>query len=338
MVRNTWIISPVIDTLFICGGLPWILGITTEIILRQHVEVSATPLTVGFIVMSLLVGESHQFSSILRLFKKRIIDTSPGTIRAAVLIVLSLSLLSLIQNASQELPTGPLVGIPRVLWDLAAFIFPFVLMHHICAQAKAIGLIYCAKHCYSLSAHEQQLLSIAFNVFIVCGSLSIANPFHLDFTPLEIIKLPIFGAAIVSVCAISLEFSRRGKEKNEWLPLGTALTWANLALWILLPFNYIWLFVPVFFHASQHWALSWSTYKNEHPFENDRKEFMPWLKRTLSLILPIQVLTAIVLFLPILIGGNETLSVAWSMGVFYIHYLADRVVWRKPKATELHVA
>ena len=92
---------------------------------------------------------------------------------------------------------------------------------------------------------------------------------------------------------------------------------------------YVWLFVPVFLHASQHWALAWSTQQKEGSDTIVNSESRSKIGEIRRLMLPSLVLTLIMLVFPVgsLFGG----AVFVSMFIFYVHYFADRVVWR-PKS------
>jgi hypothetical protein len=147
--------------------------------------------------------------------------------------------------------------------------------------------------------------------------------------------------ALVSIATLVFagKMIHRGLKTDEWLPDGAALLWANLALWILLPLDalaYVWLFVPIFYHATQHWGAAWITQQKESGIKPIN--FTQWASETLRLVLPVQVVSLTVLFFPLLAFGavnqDATLPVVWSMLVFYLHYFADRVVWREGTKTK----
>jgi hypothetical protein len=112
---------------------------------------------------------------------------------------------------------------------------------------------------------------------------------------------------------------------------------------------YVWMFVPVFFHATQHWAVAWMTEKKECASDSTEKRpsTLQDLIHFCKFALPIQVVSLAVLFWPLFFqleavmkaknhtpfsGPEFTLALEWSILVFYMHYFADRIVWRsEPK-------
>lgn len=332
-MKSTWLISPSIDILLVCGGLPWILGsaacVFHEVMLHSLPHGSAFGFSLAFVIASLVIGETHQFTSILRLLQG--VTLLRPNLTSICFAGIVLSLLSLATSGIT------LLTLPCAL---AVMLFPVVLMQHICIQAKAIGLIYCSLQKYVLSKSELLHLTISFVLLAIVGAVNVAGPLFSEASPVKefwqgmVTCKAVFGiSALVSSMILATRLVQRGVEKNEWLPAPAAMTWVNLVLWILLPVNYVWLFVPVFYHATQHWAIAWFTHKNENPITNN--EFIPWLRRVAALVLPVQVLTLLILFLPTLTGGSGTLTAMWSIGVFYIHFLADRVVWRPAKSVTL---
>ncbi|MBX9573322.1 MAG: hypothetical protein K2X77_30765 [Candidatus Obscuribacterales bacterium] len=357
-IRQPWLVSPTIDLLFVCGIAPWCFGLLTyfllgDVLSKPNPSSNEHALTICYIVASLLIGESHQFTSILRYF----FGPKPGpkvhwiTRLPLQVIWFSLAILLILSGASTMGQfwivslLGTILGFPAMvialpLVSLAANCFPLVLMHHICAQARTIGQIYCGKAGYQLSKAEIRNFAAVSTMLVFAGTCNVALPFSFDNTfiasdAFSIIKMLWNWGSVIGVAYVANQIVQRGIKTMEWLPLPTALLWTNLVLFVLLPptaMVYVWLFVPVFYHATQHWAVAWSAKQQENVNAAATRSH---LKQFLALLLPVQSLTLLVLFIPALfmessaLGvGGKTLSVGWSMLIFYIHYFTDRIVWR----------
>jgi hypothetical protein len=237
-------------------------------------------------------------------------------------------------------------------WGL--LLFPVVLMHHICAQSRAIGLIYCGKNGFRLSKTENLLVSATMWLLVLSAAATFARPFgqlsqnmnsFSQMLPLEA-SIPF---STTFVLATAFMFLARGLFKNEWLPLPVSCLWLNLSLYVLLGSNpamvYVWLFVPLFFHAAQHWAVAWDTQRKEQLSSESTGKWM----QCAQMVLPVLAVTFFVLFLPLFLvegsamlagkqftllpqgAGLMTLPLEFLLVVFYLHYLADRVVWKTKK-------
>lgn len=339
MVTEKWLVSRRVDLLFVCGGLPWILGGMFHLILDLGIrswdfglgEFGANNLAICWIVGSLLIGESHQFTSILRLAKFRIY-----TPRVKVLLAIILLCLVFLSFSFDFKDLPAFVSIPV---SLAISAFPVILINHFCIQARSVGLLYCTKAGYILNSYQMRQLKLITWMLVAAGSFNVATPFLPE--PLltaysQDLRFYIGILLMVALpCAMLLfveDTYRRNKLSGERFPLGATLTWFNLALWILLPIkalHFVWIFVPVFYHASQHWILSWISSENNSQMKSS---FWCYFMRIYYHAAPTLSVTLIVLFLPILFGTRGTLSAVWSMAVFYVHYLADGVVWKRQAA------
>lgn len=356
--KSSWLISPSFDLLFVCGIAPWIFGLLSYALLGNVLE-KPNPssnehgLTICYVVASLLIGESHQFTSVLRYFfgpkpgpKVHWINRLP--LRAIWFLLLSIAILSIanflqwqpIVSILSMLLSFPFMLIGFPIATFAANFFPFVLMHHICAQAKTIGVMYCRQNGYELSKEESRNLSAIVVMLVFAGACNIALPFSFDDSFLKsdgfaLAKVVWNWTTIAGVAYVGNNFVQRGLKTKKWLPAPAAILWTNLLLFSLMPPSqmiYVWLFVPIFFHATQHWAVAWSTQRAESTNKETKLQLADFL---LTIILPVQALTLSILFIPAIfkdsfLFGSQggTLNVGWSMLIFYIHYFTDRIVWR----------
>ncbi|MBX9569281.1 MAG: hypothetical protein K2X77_10325 [Candidatus Obscuribacterales bacterium] len=339
MVKNRWLISPITDMLLVGGILPWIFGGLLGYLSLQNRELNPiagnanNALSYLFITASLLIGESHQFTSIIRLAQhvtqKEWLKENIIKIGALVLLLILAFTCALIQapgNTALELTNFGLVAIVSI--------FPLVLVHHICIQAKAIGLIYCSKQDYKLTEDESTILAVSCFLLVAAGAVNIAAPLEMGsgvansiWNVSSVFKKLINTAALLSVLTFAFFVVNRGEKRGEWLPLGAGLMWTNLAIWILLPLKelqLVWLFVPLFYHATQHWVIAWITHNAEN-----QPSSASFCDKLFNLVAPVLVFSLTVLFLPTLfLGFSGTLGAAFSIIVFYVHYIADGIVWR----------
>lgn len=301
-------------------------------------------LTIFFVTSSLIIGEAHQFTSILRYYGSfRLRAKAYRLQRIPFWILYAAGFLVVCILFTKNFVPNQVVATMLAIFEQAEMLFPVVLIQHFCAQAMAVGLIYCRVNGYTVSKSERSSISVIAWMLTAAGGFSIANPFSFSVPPPFLSQVCVAGAAF-AVLAFIVHVLRRGLATGEWLPAGAAIMWMNLAIFVLLPIPpvmlYVWLFVPVFFHASQHWALAWVTQRSEAA---QQRLVLPSTRvgDICRLVLPVQTVSLIVLFFPLLVKiiipnsqtvsqffGSDTLSVGWSMLVFYIHYFADRLVWR----------
>jgi hypothetical protein len=426
--RAVWLISPMLDLFFVCGLAPWFFGFAIFLFTDGRLDLQ-TPsqyiVAVLFATASLLIGESHQFTSIVRYYGKFRTRTKAYKLDRVPFWTIYVGLALLVTALGGLATTWPpwLIAIlSMVVMGIvipAMSLFPVVLMQHFCAQAQAVGLMYCGLGNYKLSQSERTSLTVVSWSLIAAGASTIAKPFgtsingfgiglivlvliatnaltrHLkpgDRCMAWVLSLLAWGGLLATTfgtgtgvlaivfptipspisaaiggilpwlpafaaCAtilFAVQILRRGFRDGQWLPKGAAVLWANLALFtlvvplfptsIMLP---IWMLVPVFFHASQHWAVAWYTQAKEiGPGEIDLGKGAYSLRQFCKMFLPVQALSLTVLFLPLiaahfsgvhlppLFGSREdssaltTLPMSWSMLVFYMHYFSDRLVWR----------
>lgn len=375
--QNQWFVNETFDALFVCGLAPWLAGIVMYVFFGNIdlAPVADPPLSahggfppptpgvaptsmqqalnIAFVVSALLIGESHQFTSIIRYFtkyrpkKRSWFSRIPFLTMYLGLVTVAIVLLGTSLNITTPKMFEPLIGawfsLAGTIASAAFVLFPVVLMQHICGQARAVGLIYCAKQGYKLSPWELRAVSVQTWIFALTGAVTIAKPF-LDLVD-QLAVLNNFSSlmqslALLGASILTARFVARGIAEKDWLPCGAAVLWLNLALWLLLPFSwtlFVWLCVPLLFHATQHWCVAWSTKLAETGLAAKKLSTLTALLEFFRMALPIQAVTLLVLFLPIVFAGSnsffadssgKTLNVGWSILVFYFHYFSDRLVWK----------
>jgi hypothetical protein len=151
---RTWLVSSRIDLLFVCGLAPWLLGYLAYLILggtpnAPSVSESQQHMTIFFVVASLIIGEGHQFTSIVRYYTKLRQRKKQKFILELPFYVIYSGLASLVfLMLGFTLASIPAMLFILVVAQIGIAFFPVVLLQHVCAQAKAIGLIYCGKEAF----------------------------------------------------------------------------------------------------------------------------------------------------------------------------------------------
>ncbi len=207
-----WFVSREIDILFVCGLAPWLAGILFFLVTGANgayppTKIPQQILTYFFVAASLIIGESHQFTSILRYysaaFRKRTkryrLQRIP--IWFMYLLVAELVLVSTFSSIFGGVLQGSLF-IQAILLNLCVLAFPVVLMQHVCGQASAIVQQYCRRGDYSISKSEKYLLDLFSWLLAATGACSIAVPFNVSND--GNLSVPFVGSIHLSSYASSL--------------------------------------------------------------------------------------------------------------------------------------
>ncbi|MDZ4835107.1 MAG: hypothetical protein SGJ27_15130 [Candidatus Melainabacteria bacterium] len=285
---DKWFVSKKIDLLFVCGIAPWILGMIAYFIVSGlngdfQSGFQSKLLTIFILATSFVIGESHQFISLIRYYSKKFRERRNAYIwrRVPIWAIYGLAVGILFQS----IPLGSIFcSFSSYLYGIFAYyvrevllmLFPVFLAHHLCSQALAVGLKYCQKQNHYLSGNELVALNLVSWLCVAVGSVTIAVPFDMGayfgqkcmriFDTVALMLSDIVLATAVMVLALVTHFLIKGVKNNEWLPVGATLTWLTVVVLMLLPLDqlrYVWIFMPVFFHASQSWILAWSAEQRE---------------------------------------------------------------------------
>ena len=344
--KPAWMISREVDLLFVCGLAPWILGGLAWALLGSPMQdMHATFLHRGFTMLyvfsALLIGEGHQFTSILRFhfarrFWKRWKSLPPVVFMWVGFFSVGLGLFS---SQFSELNAGL-----QALAGLGMVLFPIVLVHHFCIQAHAIVLLYCTKSGYLVEKSQLRMFRLATWFLVAGGACAMALPFGLTETDRILENVPQYAIPLMvaSLLLVAVPAMVRGRVAREWPPITGVMLWLNLVGFLMMPMQfgaYVWVFVPIFFHASQHWVVAYASRRRETATAKLERSALHDLLR---LVLPVQAVSLAVLYMPLLtinlppgvdaqsasMQPNLTLPVTWSMFVFYLHYFTDRIVWK----------
>jgi len=187
-----WILHPVIDILFCCGGLLWLLLIP----LFAGLKVDANLALFGFIMLNVLFSDTHQPATLFRVYasaRTRAKVGIPITVAAVIVIALGAAALFSVPMA--------IIGL-RVTFTWA--------VQHVMAQVYGVALIYCYKRQYIMTNGEKRTLFVLCNTAIAYAIIrmwTIPMPpghlYNLDIPSLA--PLPywlLFAARLALQCAV----------------------------------------------------------------------------------------------------------------------------------------
>ena len=336
--KKGWILNPLLDYLFVSGGLMWLLYAVT------FAGVSATGADpksqfYGSILFwgALLITDAHGPATLVRVFGSK---TTPGKVRflvaawAVVLLVVSYF------SVSQEIVAQFFVKI-TLLW---------VVQHYI-AQTFGVVLIYCFKRDYRLSKAERfvfQGLMRSLMYFVLVRMLTYPEYGRIDnFMGLQV---PFWGP-LPSLCVLFTGYIfflfvlafvgfavRHYFVHKQSFPLPGLLAILTVAAVTLSPRNGFYLLGVTFYHASQYLAITFSYFLKENAINKNGSVPLSTVRQffTRQALIYLVIITAIGYLttntIPVYLIKNG-LSGALVLGTTYAllnchHFLADALIWR----------
>jgi hypothetical protein len=255
-----WFVNPVIDVLFCCGGVIWLV-----VAFAVLAQLQGGSFNMGFVVFFMLspifgafvLSDPHNAATLVRLYQDAELTKKLAWLTyAAPVLFLFLAIACMMNSA---------------LLSYSLRIYFIFIAQHTTMQAYGVALAYCQKQGFSLNSRERDILKRAFVaivVYAIAHQLSLPLPamtFKLGFAlgafagPLP--ELPVWilyatalflGFALLEVACMLVT---RAHCKQEFLPMPVVLLLSTCLLIFLLPQTLMqatWLYVPAFFHASQY--------------------------------------------------------------------------------------
>jgi hypothetical protein len=342
-----YFVSPLFDSLFVCGGAVWLLFLITLCVNSQtsnshQIQFLYQLSALGAVFLSachslatpvLEAGERSAYVSSYAASK-------PGLY---LLAAIAIALLVLSSDAYLKLP------LIAVLCKYYLLLVPY----HFLFQVKGIFLIYCRRVGGRLSGKWRRRLDFLMHMtalYWVAFLLSAGQQAGQTFLFLDLPVWPIFADSFVAVarlfvcaCAICyciclcfvgrLKLNNKGNKANK-ANKATKVPWIALLLLVsglaffLLPvwcINDLWLFVPSFFHGLQYLIVV-----------NDRlKQTLPGSHKSYSIFFyPVSLLLVLLLYgLPLLFFMHSGWKVIAALFVVLQlwHFHQDGHIWKKKK-------
>lgn len=319
---HKWIISPAFDSLFICGGLFWLLyGLhlfaLTQTDHSQQLALLAAVSNLGF----LFISETHTISTIFVLEKK------DGSLSVQSILI-----------ASFLLTIGILCFFTPALPAILLKVYLLWVPQHFLAQTRGIFLLYCLKANVALTATKRFWLINTTRLTMSYWMAVLLTDYNQGPTEFLLLRLPDWGVlptwvasalmllSFCSMLAFALTFlpSTHKGVKTKPPPAQAFVMLITSLLIFLLPrerLDDIWLYAPAYFHGSQYLCLVYARIKESKPL-------------IAFTMLPLALLCAVAVFagLPMLISNFSVPLVTALAAVFcciqFQHFITDAEIWK----------
>jgi hypothetical protein len=345
-----WILSPVLDYLFCCGGMMWLLFIIEKLgVDPSNTKSSASVLLAAVIGLgSVLITEAHGPATLVRAFASR---TTPQSVKVAT-IVWAVILFVVAAMAVHNIALAQIFTKVTLVW----------LIQHYTAQTYGVIIIYCMKRDYKLSNAERislQWLLRSLMLFVIVRMFTYYEYGHLDnFLGL---RIPFYGplplwcllsmqflftvSIIVFLCHMVAHYIR----DKQFLPMPALVSIISVAMVTLSLRNAFFALGVTFYHASQYLAVTYSYYLKEKAEEKGRPVHGNILREFItpaSLIYLIVISSTGFFFINCLpqglIKGGLPETTILCILYSYLnchHFFTDSILWRirNPKVKELLV-
>jgi hypothetical protein len=273
---SPWIVNPVFDLLFVCGGLPVLMIALNVWFWGWNPPFAAQSMAERWFLVVLLLGQhifadAHNAATHLRIW-----GSEEDRRRFAFYRTwLTFSCLPLFLFGLLYPPAT----------SVFVYLYLIAVYWHYAAQAFGISLIYCAKRGYMMTTGERKIyrgffLSLAALVivrFLTFRQLSPSVWFGVPIPFWGPLPLPVYRLSQLCFAIYALGFAaiiaKKLLRERKVYPLPSAMivtTILGLGL-ILGPANgLLWLYVPAFFHGSQYLAVCLTYFLKERGVPEQR--------------------------------------------------------------------
>lgn len=337
VVCNKWIVNPLIDLLFVCGGLLLLLVAVHCLVSGSVTRFSTASGGYGKILFLVTIIGQHVFTNGHTMATLERVYRTPETRRRFRFYTVWLPFLSLPLIAAA-------IASPLALSIIVAIYLVWTYQHYL-SQSFGIALIYCYKQNYRLSGFEKQSLHgflLSMGLFVVTTQLSNLSYLKEAFKQLTYKQeafLPPWAPDLVLVavgafaCAFAWHIIVRVVRDRQLMPVPALLivaTMIALACAVDRSHSLYWLYAPAFLHGSQYIAVVLSM-----QYKSGRQEINQDLaiKKCLAYF-GILVASGIFLYYGIpqvleQVGINAVLAgTAIFLVVNMHHYATDAAIWK----------
>lgn len=330
-----WIVSPMVDMLFVCGGMLWLLAAVSMLSPSLFASKTAPMFMVLTQIGAVFFLDAHNGATILRIFNERELRAKHKILWLwAPLVLSSLFVLCLFN---------------QILLLVFLRIYMSLVPHHLTAQSYGICLMYFARAKVFLTRKEMFALKLAFTLMAVT---SIARNFSgkavSELMGVPVPSLVLFPdsvgwslagiAWVTTLGACGLILKRIKHAERTHIPTGAIMVlFSTLTLLTLGPsLGLAVVFSSAFFHASQYLVVSGLV----HLKKTELKHVQLPPPRPRHLILKsvtfwgqtIVLGTLLYLALPTALAhfGLSVVNTAVAVLCFASlhHFIADAVIWR----------
>jgi hypothetical protein len=346
---NQWIVNPTFDTLFVFGGLLWLIFAIQIFCFHYDNPDTKAPgmagaiayaLSVTFFIGNYLFADSHTIATYMRIYSTEE-NRQRFKLYAYYLPWCSALLFSLCLLYPQAA-------------GLCVYIHMMWVFQHYVGQTFGISLIYCYKRGYFFKKHETEIYRwFMHSLSFFCISRILC---YREFSPLNFfgIRLPFFAVPtivndVAKVCFIGMAIAfvavvvGKYVRDKQLIPVPTLcliVTMLAIGASTGTANSVIWLYGPPFFHGSQYLAVSLGFYLKEKGLSDGRikevgqhllKEFVsPAGLRYWAMVISAGI--ALYVGIPHVLQayGFELVMVATIIQacVNFHHFVTDAAVWR----------
>lgn len=335
--KSPWIVSPLVDYLFVSGGMLWFLWLLAYEGLSTY-KTDPASIVFGTVMLwgSILIAEAHGPATLARAF------TSPSTPkRTRNIIIIAFVILVML-------------GLPCLTNQDAAAIFLKITLlwgvQHYTAQTYGVVMIYCLKRGFALSNFERLLLQNLLRaqlIFVLVRAFSDPKYGAPNFLGLNV---PFWGPLpwgfqlasefilVFMILISALMVARRYLLSHEIMPLPAVLAVVSvIALTYLARDTFYYLIGVYFLHSSQYLVIAYSYFIKEQAVKQGIAMPGNGWKLFVSR-------SSIIYFVCLIAVGYAmsgtgtilamfklplTLSVVTAWSVYNCHhFLADALIWR----------
>jgi hypothetical protein len=256
--QSLWLLNPLLDTLFCCGGLVWLFFLVSYFSNGPHGPAPIVQtLAIVAIVGAHALSEPHTTATLARVYRtpetRRLL--APWTHWAA-LICATLALTGLIVPG-----VTPVLTKIYLLW----------VVQHFTSQTYGFALMYCYRGGYKLSTIEKRVLALLMHLTAAFAIIRQLTFYEWSANGFLAQKLPVWGplpdwvlqsctgALLLVAATFAVLIAKKAIINGQTLPLPACMTIATGILIFTIgqqPSQIVWIFVPAFFHGSQYLVLS----------------------------------------------------------------------------------
>lgn len=343
-----WIIGPAIDYLFVCGGAVWIVVLINYLLIGTEMPlIKDNPR--HMVLLGILYVTQHVFFDAHNIATHWRLWGSPED-REAFKFYRTWLLYA-------AFGIFILAFVVRELIGALIFLYVVVVFWHYAMQSYGIAMIYFAKRNYILTGREKEIFRVLMYVlsaYVLVRFFTVQDVYPYNpFGAAQPFWMPIKGQAaevVLDVCTGSLALFglafafivvRKLFVDKQLLPLPVVML---LAVIVALAFTtnsvnlLFWVYIPVFYHATQYLAVSLSYYLKERGLPDGvsphqmAQEAWKWpalnyLGKVILIGCSLYVILPHLLSLVDLAGYEEMLALVFVVVNFH-HFATDAAIWQ----------
>ncbi len=329
-----WLFNPVMDLLFACGGLFWLLVlIHISLVWALGRKVVDFPFEMALLFLgNVVLSNAHISSTLLRLYGDRVVRKRLWYHSYLTALIFAVLMLASCCNP--------------IVFTVAILLYLSFQIDHVNSQNYGVSLLYCYRAGFILSAPEKAMFKVVhhalgwyailrtmtYPAFIPQSGFGIELPM---LGPLPELVVNISGAVLLcSLISFFVLLIKRSKNSEISMPLPAAVLFLTNLLMFTAPIGFaqvFYLFGSTFFHSVQYVLVSAFYKQREQQLLSFEKSLLgSQLRYFVSVTLVSSLFIAI---LPFVLSKLFALAYDKSWVIVLVsvslhHFLADRELWK----------